>query len=116
MMLLSLSTDLTPPQVQLSSVPPGVTNETEWTLRFSCVNEHSCTYMCSVHEQDDTAHYVSCSGIFPARNLQTGNTYEFAVIATDAVGNVGGPYIYQWKVGEFHNILQKYLNWGYNPK
>ena len=32
--------------------------------------------------------------------LLDGNEYQFEVIATDGVGNVGEPVVYSWKIGE----------------
>lgn len=61
--------------------------------------------MCSVHDIDEPAAYTSCSGSFQATGLLSGHSYEFAVIATDGVGNVGGPYIYRWIVGEWLYVI-----------
>lgn len=61
--------------------------------------------MCSVHDIDEPAVYTSCSGSFRATGLLDGHRYEFAVIATDGVGNVGGPYIYQWIVGQWLYVI-----------
>lgn len=38
-----------------------------------------------------------------ASGLQNGFTYEFSVIATDYVGNVGFELNYQWTVGKKSN-------------
>ena len=98
-MYVSLA-DLTPPQVRLASVPPSVTQETQWTLSFYCTNEISCTYMCSLHILEADPLYTACTGSFQATDLQDGSTYEFAVMATDAVGNIGLIYTYHWMIGK----------------
>ena len=56
--------------------------------------------MCSLHILEADPLYTACFRSFHATNLQDGSTYEFAVIATDAVGNIGHPYTYQWSVGK----------------
>ena len=97
--LLFLS-DLTPPQVRLSSNPQSVSQDTEWNFQFYCLNEHSCTYICSVHLVGSNSQYTTCSGTFYASGLLNGMNYEFSVIATDGVGNTGSPLTYNWKVGK----------------
>ena len=94
--------DLTPPDVMLTSFPPTVSQQTEWLFRFQCVNEFVCTFMCSLHVVDTTRQFRDCSsGQLLADELQNDVQYEFAVRATDHVGNVGHLRTYQWTVGKF---------------
>ena len=94
--------DLTPPDVMLTSFPPTVSQQTDWSFRFQCVNEFICTFMCSLHVVDTMRQFRDCSsGQLLADELQNDVQYEFAVRATDHVGNVGHLLTYQWRVGKF---------------
>ena len=55
--------------------------------------------MCSVYTSGSSAQYASCSGSWFVSSLQNGGNYVFAVFATDGVGNIGSPLIFQWTVG-----------------
>jgi len=92
--------DLTPPAVRLLSFPPAPSKDTQWRFRFTCLNEWRCTYVCSVHIDGAEPRYTTCPGSFLASGLQSGSNYEFTVIATDGVGNIGSETIYQWEVGK----------------
>ena len=80
----------------------------QWPFQFQCLNEWQCTYVCSVHEDGTEPTYTSCQGSFLASNLQNGVNYEFSVIATDGVGNVGLELTYQWEVGKLQLSLLIY--------
>jgi hypothetical protein len=89
--------------MRLTSQPPAVSRQTEWRFTFQCFNEISgCTYRCSVHTVDNNAQYSACSGARLVSGLISGLNYEFAVVATDGVGNTGSVVTYQWKIGK-HN-------------
>lgn len=47
-----------------------------------------------------------CGTSYYVDSLVNGRNYEFELVATDGVGNVGPPTLYQWKIGEY---LCKYL-------
>ena len=82
--------------------PPPVSPTTSWNFRFECYNEITeCTYVCSFHRVGTTPQYRNCDNYFPS--IPVGPLYEFAVIATDSVGNVGSPTTYQWRAGRILN-------------
>ena len=95
-----LSTDVNPPQVILRSFPNPVSNATQWIFRFYCLDVSGCSFSCSVHELGDPPRRTPCGRSYRVDRLQDGNEYEFEVIATDGVGNVGEPVVYSWKIGE----------------
>lgn len=97
--------DNTPPLVRLTSHPPPVTRETTWSFSFECYNEISgCTYYeCSLQLAVNPPVYYECGGSNNFPLIQVGPVYEYAVRATDRVGNVGPPTTYQWRAGELLN-------------
>ena len=65
--------------------------------------------MCSVYTSGSSAQYAPCSSSWFASSLQNGGNYVFAVFATDGVGNIGSPLIYQWTVGE--TVIVELTSW-----
>ena len=59
-----------------------------------------CSFSCSVHEMGQRSQYSPCGTSYHVNNLVHGRQYEFELIATDGVGNVGQPTVYQWTIGE----------------
>ena len=94
-----LPSDLQPPVVRLTSYPPAVSNKGQFTFSFNCLNEWQCSFMCSVHTVGHIPQYSSCNGSFTTQTLTNGGHYEFAVKATDGVGNVGEKEDFQWMIG-----------------
>lgn len=94
------SADVNPPRVIPRSFPNLVSNETQWIFRFDCFDVSGCSFSCSVHELGDPPRRTPCGRSYRVDRLLDGNEYEFEVIATDGVGNVGEPVVYSWKIGK----------------
>lgn len=97
--------DLIPPNVTLKSFPNLVSNATEWTFTFECADEQGCSFSCSAHEKGQLAQYSPCETSYLVESLTNGQEYEFEVVATDGVGNIGQPVVHLWKIGECTLII-----------
>jgi hypothetical protein len=83
--------DGTPPQTQLSTTPPSLSNTTTATFTFSA-NEQGSTFRCNL----DGAGFVSCASPKTYTNLAQGS-HTFRVQAVDAAGNVDlNPPSFDW--------------------
>ena len=96
---LFLFADLQPPLVRLTSYPTPVSNKEQITFYFRCLNEWKCSYKCSAHIVGEIPQYTMCARFFTTQTLSNGGHYEFTVIATDGVGNVGPEKAFRWIVG-----------------
>ena len=84
----------------LRSLPNLVSNVTQWIFRYDCLDASGCSFTCSAHELGNPPQHSPCERFYRVERLLDGNEYQFEVIATDGVGNVGEPVVYSWKIGE----------------
>lgn len=92
----TFNVDSTPPTVNLTSGPSGgrAVSDTTVTFEFS-LSEEGSTAICNLDARDvpsDSIPFTPCASPVQLTNL-TGGHYNFSVTPSDAVGNVGSPFI-----------------------
>ncbi|KAL4540584.1 hypothetical protein Ndes2526A_g03556 [Nannochloris sp. 'desiccata'] len=92
----TFNVDSTPPTVNLTNGPSGgrAVSDTTVTFEFS-LSEEGSTAICNLDARDvpsDSIPFTPCASPVQLTNL-TGGHYNFSVTPSDAVGNVGSPFI-----------------------
>jgi hypothetical protein len=89
------TTDTTPPTVNITSGPSGLTAQTTATIQFNSPSDSDATFQCDL----DGAGFAACTSpwTYPSPPLPAGQ-HTFQVIATDSHGNSSAPDQRKWTV------------------